>query len=295
MYKKNFVLQLAFFYIQAVVSRVKFVDQIFFTNFSYKSVFRLDFFDRNELQITNRMAGESKMHTNRGRGMDLPRLDDGPPVLPQSGPHLLPRLPDVLGVGRAHSSSSGTCYTIYHILRGTCKVAGYKKITFSWRTLNLGNSIFVLHTFTHWAFRLLARMKTRARSSCRPLRPAWRKTSSGEHLTKILNPLIADHGLLLENLLHLLVLHKYLPPPGQNTGQFRKPRVVADYKSNPLFRPPLPANLSESVLSIQKFDFINLNLHTLSSVSSVQESLHQLHQPLLQELQAPTDLQESIH
>ena len=137
-------------------------------------------------------------------------------------------------------------------------------------------------------------MKTRARSSCRPLRPAWRKTSSGKHLTKILNPLIADHGLLLEHLLHLLILDQYLPLPGQNTGQVRKPRVVADYESNPLFRPPLPANLSESVLSIQKFDLINLSLHTLSTVSLVKESLHQLHQPLLQELPAPTDLQESI-
>ena len=137
-------------------------------------------------------------------------------------------------------------------------------------------------------------MKPLARSSRRPLRPAWRKTSSGEHLTKILDPLIADHGLRLEHLLHLLVLHKYLPLPGQDTGQVRKPRVVTDYKSNPVFRPPLPADLPESVLSIQKFDLINLSLHTPSSVSPVEESLHQLYEPLLQELPAPTDSQESI-
>ena len=114
--KKFLDLQLAFFNIQAIVGSIKFADQIFFTNFSHKSVFRVYFFNGNELQVTQRVAGKSKMDTNRGRGMDLSRLDDGPPVLPQSGPHLLPRLPDVLGVGRAHTSSSGTRDTIYYIL-----------------------------------------------------------------------------------------------------------------------------------------------------------------------------------
>ena len=51
--KKILDLQLAFFYIQAIVGSIKFTDQIFFTNFSHKSVFRVDFFIRTELQVTN--------------------------------------------------------------------------------------------------------------------------------------------------------------------------------------------------------------------------------------------------
>mgnify|MGYP001158878225 FL=1 len=51
------------------------------------------------------------MHTNRGPGIELSRMNYRSPVLPQSKPHLLPRLPDVLGMG--HMRIPSVHVTIY--------------------------------------------------------------------------------------------------------------------------------------------------------------------------------------